>query len=195
MLDCCQAIEVPGGEFNRFNDKSLPASVSSFRIDTFEVTVGRFRSFVDAWPGSKPHVGDGAHPKNAGSGWKAAWDKFLPESKEAFSELLTCPGNPSKTATWTTTAGANERMPISCLSWYEAFAFCAWDGGRLPLEVEWLYSAVGGDEQRSTCLCENTSSSPPAHDCCNASRATWMGMNIRRGHSSSSVTVTKSYRS
>ena len=26
--------------------------------------------------------------------------------------------------------------------WYEAFAFCAWDGGRLLTEVEWLYLAL-----------------------------------------------------
>ena len=45
--------------------------------------------------------------------------------------------------------GANESLPINCITWYEAFAFCAWDGGFLPTEAEWNYAAAGGSEQRA----------------------------------------------
>jgi formylglycine-generating enzyme required for sulfatase activity len=49
---------------------------------------------------------------------------------------------------WTPEQGPNERMAIGTLTWLEAFAFCAWDGGRLPTEAEWSYAAQGGNEQR-----------------------------------------------
>jgi sulfatase modifying factor 1 len=51
--------------------------------------------------------------------------------------------------TWTDSPGANENQSINCVTWYEAMAFCRWDGGYLPTDLEWNYAASGGSDQRA----------------------------------------------
>jgi len=159
--DCCQTAAAPGTEpgsrFYRsydeatdaYNDTSFPATVSTFVLDRYEVTVGRFRAFVDAGMGTQatpPVVGAGAHPNLADSGWDSAWNTNLVTGTSALKAALQCF---EPLHTWTDAPEENENKPMDCVSWYEAMAFCIWDGGYLPTEMEWNYAASGGSEHRA----------------------------------------------
>jgi sulfatase modifying factor 1 len=143
---CCAAALVPGGTYNRGGNASFPATVSDFVLDTYEITVGRFRQFVAAYSQSMTPAGSGKNPSLAtDTGWDASWNQNLPADAAALSTAVLC--HPSF-QTWTAAPGAHETRPLTCLNWYEAYAFCIFDGGRLPTEAEWNFAATGGSEQR-----------------------------------------------
>ncbi len=167
---CCASSVVPGGKYNRSNDAAYPAKVSAFRLDRFEITVGRFRQFVASYPGSKPAVGAGAHPLIMGSGWQAGWSASLAVGQAELKAAANCS---PWSQTWTDAVGGNENKPMNCIDWYEAFAFCAWDGGRLETEAEWNYAAAGGGEQR-----QYPWSNPPSATPIDSTYAVYNGVSI-----------------
>jgi len=164
---CCKSVLIPGnavgsrceGEtFFRdydaatdlYETKFAPAQVSDHYVDKFDVTIGRYKQFLaayDAWRAAgHPTVGEGAHPKITSSGWVATWPLAL-DAATMKTQL--------NTGTWYTswipdeTSTARDLRGINSQTWYEAFAFCLWDGGRLPTEAEMLYGSMGGSEQRA----------------------------------------------
>ncbi len=156
--DCCRSIYVPGGLYYRSFDvagdpnsgnQNFPASVNMFRLDKYEVTVGRFRAFVAAGQGiqsSAPSPGAGAHANITLSGWDSSWNASLVAVQAELLVGLKCDAT---FQTWTDAPGANEARPMNCVTWYEAMAFCAWDGGYLPTEAEWNFVAAGGSQHRA----------------------------------------------
>jgi formylglycine-generating enzyme required for sulfatase activity len=167
--DCCHTIPVPGGSFTNYNYDAIKpedpngqkrpsaATVSAFALDEFEVTVGRLRAFYTAKAGNPrgapPKAGDGAHPLHPESGWRDSFNERLPGSWTEINARMTtgcAEGGDNANwgaTTWTADPGPNEQKPANCVDWYTAMAFCAWDGGRMPMDVEWSYVAYGGDKE------------------------------------------------
>ena len=167
---CCTSLAVTGNQYDRTYTSDIdsgvatgladPSTVSNFQLDKYEITVGRFRQFVTAFAGGyRPAANSGKHTHlNGGqglliegttatyeTGWNSTWNGSMSPAKVGWDTNLAC--DPSA-ASWTPSPGANENLPINCIDWYEAYAFCIWDGGFLPSEAEWGYAAGGGSEQR-----------------------------------------------
>ena len=127
-------------------------------MDKYLVTVGRFRQFVAAYnagtwtnvvtqgSGKHTHLNGGLGLANSGSagtyepGWNTSDNANV---SPKITNLRSC-----SDSTWTASGESNENLPITCVNWWEAYAFCIWDGGFLPSEAEWEYVAAGGSDQR-----------------------------------------------
>jgi formylglycine-generating enzyme required for sulfatase activity len=169
---CCDSPLVTGGVFFRSVNNADPATVSDFRLDAYEVTVGRFRRFVNAVVGGyRPDPGSGVHAHlnggkglNGGTetGWDASWNQNLYKTLPEWNTALTT-GSAAADYSWTSN---DDRRPINAVSWYALHAFCIWDGGFLPTEAELGYAMTGGADQRAYAW----GSTPPAN---NAALAAW----------------------
>jgi formylglycine-generating enzyme required for sulfatase activity len=111
------------------------------------------------------------------SGWRTEWNSVLPASRAEVDRMLgpdQCQVGTNLddygTLTWWTstidarikasnrnqtailaenTKEALDGKALNCVPWHVLFAFCVWDGGRLPTDAEWGFASAGGEEQRT----------------------------------------------
>jgi formylglycine-generating enzyme required for sulfatase activity len=133
-------LEIPAGDFTYQADEKV--NLPTFWIDQYEVTIGQYAKFL-TWVKENPEeAAKLAHPE-------------MPKGKSHYpidwqdQELATGPmlGYYARAKRYGRYKGAplNVDSPVFGVDWFDAYAYAAWKGRRLPTEQEWEKAARGAE--------------------------------------------------
>lgn len=133
---------VAGSGFSGLIDASAVLS-HQFWMDETEVTAGAYDEFVDA---GLPRPNTCATPpctldRRGPYEQQMLWH---PDFDEQVGTEDTCGGVNDYSPTTAQTRKTHPSYPITCVSWYDAVAYCAFRGKRLPTLTEWMFAATNG---------------------------------------------------
>lgn len=123
-----------------------------FAIDRYEVTVGRFQAWLDSGQDAPVPCESGTCSLEAGGPyatqmtWDSAWNARARQMNfRRFNDAGECysPTPYGQKSTWELGQSPDEaNLPMTCVSWFQAAAFCAWEGKRLPTDSEWVFAVT-----------------------------------------------------
>jgi formylglycine-generating enzyme required for sulfatase activity len=110
-----------------------------FAIDKLEVTVGQYRYWLEhghALPADGASLDQGG-PYATAMTWHDAWNISV------APPIGTCGNGPADYGPPSTLERpGSPELPVTCVTWFDAAAFCASQGKRLVTELEWMFAVT-----------------------------------------------------